>query len=371
MKKISIIEVNYHCHWEYSSPDAVIKKHAPSNRFLRELSGEAEILLVKHMDYEGAGTSGNLRFRFFRRKNSFWLSPSGTHRFIAGEKPDVVLVPGFIFPLQVIRLRKKLGKRCIILLMHHAEVPFRRKRIFQKIADRSVNGYLFSAEALARPWLDAGIISSLSKCFVLPPASFDFTQQDKEHCKSLTGMGEGINFLWAGRLNANKDPLTVLSGIEQYFAIHDKGKLFMIFQENDQLEKVKEKISGSADLKDRVVLKGKVEHTELQTWYSAADCYISGSHYEGGSFALMEAMACGCVPVVTNIPASFTTTGNGKTGYLFKAGDAAELYNILSAITTDELKIKSDACIEHYKNELSPKAVARRMLQIIRSLQAK
>ena len=36
--------------------------------------------------------------------------------------------------------------------------------------------------------------------------------------------------------------------------------------------------------------------------YSAADLFVVGSHHQGSGYALMEACACGAVPVVTAIP---------------------------------------------------------------------
>lgn len=371
MTQLKFIEVNYHCHHEYSDPADVIQKHGPSNRFAEELSVVANITLVKHINYDGAVNRNNIHYKFFRRKNSFWQIPFPTHRFIAGEQPEVVLVQGFIFPLQVIHLRKKLGKKCILLLQHHGEIPFRRKRIFQKMADRMVDGYLFSSLDLAIPWLDSGIIKQQFKCFELPPASFDFTRKNKEACRSVTGMGDGINFLWVGRLNANKDPLTVLAGFEKYFSLQSDAKLYMIHQENDLLEEVKSTICKSATLNERIVLVGKVERSGMEAWYTAADCFVSGSRHEGGSYALMEAIACGCVPVVTNIPAAVKTTDNGRLGYIFEAGNEKSLFAVLSSVNKEVLETKSAACIEHYKKEYSPVAVARKMMDIIQTLQSK
>jgi len=68
------------------------------------------------------------------------------------------------------------------------------------------------------------------------------------------------------------------------------------------LQEVNDTIKQSPVLWKAVSLKGKIDNDELSAWYSAADFYISGSHSEGGSYALLEAMACGCIPIVTSIP---------------------------------------------------------------------
>src|SRR6185436_10998463 len=116
------------------------------------------------------------------------------------------------------------------------------------------------------------------------------------------GMTGNKNFLFVGRLNKNKDPMTVLKGFEKYLATEPFAKLHMIFSVDDLLPELNAFIDQSPALSKAVVLKGFVPNDELAYWYSAADFYISASHSEGGSYALMEAMACGCIPILTAIP---------------------------------------------------------------------
>ncbi|MBI5858358.1 MAG: glycosyltransferase family 4 protein [Sphingobacteriales bacterium] len=371
MKKIKFIGLNYYCHKEFSNAEEVISKHRPTDLYLRELANKAETVLVKHMAVETACIANEIRFHFFRRKNSFWQIPRETHRFIAAQNPDVVLVQGLIFPLQVKALRRKLDSRCKIILQHQGEVPFKRKKIFQRMADKVVDGYLFSSMGIAEEWQRAGIIKSISKCFEMPPASFLFKKKGKEECKSKTGMNAPVNFLWAGRLNANKDPLTVLEGFEKYFAANTGARLYMIYQENDLLEAVIEKINTSPLLKERVIVVGKIENAEMETWYNAADYIVSGSHYEGGSYALMEALACGCVPIVTDIPASVKTIDGGRLGYIYEKGNPEALFKILFSLKKDALLSRSKACAEYYVKEMSPGAVASKMLAVFETLQSK
>lgn len=323
------------------------------------------------MKVEGELTENNIHYHFFHRRNSFWQIPRATHRFIASEEPDIVLVQGFIFPLQVMALRKLLGRKTVILLQHHGEVPYKRKRIFQRVADKSINGYLFSAVDLALPWIEKGIIKDRAKCFELPPASTTFLKKDENRCRKFTGMKAGINFLWAGRLNANKDPLTVLLAFEKYFAFNPDASLSMIYQETDLLEEVKHSIEKSNVLKEKVRLIGYVEYSEMETWYNAADYIISASHHEGGSYVLMEAMACGCVPVVSNIPASLKAIDHGRLGYSFEKGNHESLYTVLASLNSTELPEKAKACVEYFQQEMSASAIADKLLSIYTQLQSK
>jgi glycosyltransferase involved in cell wall biosynthesis len=365
---IKYIELNYYCHQEFTTPEQVIAKHQPSNLFTRCLNKHAEVVFIKHLSHEGATISQDLRYLFFRRSNSFWQIPFGTHRAIKKEKPDVVLVHGFIFPLQVMALRMALGKHCKIIQQHQAEPPFKRKKIFQQINDRCVDAYLFTSRDMASEWIKAKVIKDPLKCFELPCASTLFAQKDKAQCRQQLHMNEGMNFLWVGRLNENKDPVTVLRGFEQYVHINPAATLYMIYQEDDILDKVRDMVRFSFLLRERVVLVGKIPYPDLEAWYSAADYFVSGSHREGGSYALMEAMACGCVPIVTSIPAALQMTAGGTIGYHYPAGNANELFRVLFQLNKEKQPGLSEAAKDHFEKELSPGAIVRKFLAIYSKL---
>jgi glycosyltransferase involved in cell wall biosynthesis len=365
---VKIIEINYHFHPEFTKPEQVIAKHRPSNLFAEELKQDAEIILVKHLDYTGGYADKGIHYHFFKRRNGFWQIPFSTHRFVKSERPDIVLVQGFIYPLQVIVLRRKLGRSCKIILQHRADKPFKKKKLFQRLADRFIDAYLFTSFDMAAEWIAAGIIKDKEKCFELPGASTLFTKKNKELSRQKTGMDGSISFLWVGRLNENKDPITVLKGFEKYFAINPAAKLYMIYQEDDLLDEVRGLINQSQLLKDHVVLVGKIAYPELELWYNAADYFISGSHSEGGSYALMEAMACGCVPIVTNIPAAMKMIDRGNAGYYYEAGNAEDLFMVLSQLDNEKQDAVSRAAMIHFKEELSPGAIAGKFMSIYKEL---
>ncbi len=369
--KIKFIDLNYYYHSAFTAPGEAILKHEPSNLFATPLTRKASIVLVKHINYTGKQHAGGVSYQFFRSKNKFLHIPFATHRFIKKEKPDMVLVQGLIFPLKVIALRMKLGKHCKIVLQHQGERPFRRKIIFQKMADKFVDGYFFTARGNTNEWINAGVIRGKSKCYEIPDASTLFCRQEKAVCRQRTGMTGALNFLWVSRLNENKDPFTVLSGFEKYFAGHPTAKLYMIYSEEPLLEQVKERILKSPTLKDRVILVGRVRHDQLQDWYSAADYYVSGSRREGGGYALTEAMACGCIPVVSNIPPFMKSIDNGRAGYYYPAGDSDALFQVLAGLDPGRQQEMSLAAQTQFRNHLSPPAIADKIFAAFEDLKLK
>ncbi len=368
--RLRFIELNYYYHGEFSTPAEVISKHRPSNLFAPFFTDRADIILVKHANYSGSHQENGVGYQFFKGRNGFFHIPFATHRFIKAQRPDMVLVQGLIFPLQVIALGMQL-KNCKIVLQHQGEVPFRRKKILQKMADRYVDGYIFTSMGNAAEWLEAGVIKDKSKCFEIIPSSTSFTRQDKESSKQRVGMKAHINFLWVGRLNGNKDPVTILTGFERYFIDHPTHMLYMIYGDDDMLGIIKEITRKSPVLSSRVVLVGKIAHQELGHWYSAADYFVSGSHREGGSYALTEAMACGCIPIVTSIPSAIKVTGDGQAGYYFPPGDSNELYAVLSGLNHQKLQETADAVQKYFKLYFSPAAIADKMRELYTRLKTK
>src|SRR3954447_4188630 len=94
--------------------------------------------------------------------------------------------------------------------------------------------------------------------------------------------------LWIGRLNANKDPLTLLAGFERALSTLEAATLTMIYGEDDLLDAVRQRVLGSPALKDRARLIGAVPHAQIASSLSAADLFVVGSHHEGSGYALME-----------------------------------------------------------------------------------
>ncbi len=80
-------------------------------------------------------------------------------------------------------------------------------------------------------------------------------------------------------------------------------------------------------LLDRVHFPGQVRQEHLPKYYQSADVYLSASHSDGTSISLLEAMACGCPVLVSDIPGNREWVDDGVQGWLFKTGDIEDLVN--------------------------------------------
>ena len=356
---IKVIDIVYYSHTNITDPLLVLEKHSPSLGFADFLRDEIRMEFIMHMNYEGFEKIRGKSYTFFKGRNRFWHIPFKTHRYIKNQKPDIVIVEGLGFPLQVIFLKWKLGKNCRIFMQHHGEKPYTGiKRFLQILADESISSYLFTSLKNATEWINKKIIKNPYKCMEVLEASTHFKRLDRSRCQARLGITGNYNFLWVGRLNSNKDPITVLNAFRKFGLYHPNAKLYMIYQEEDLLDEITKKVRQSIVLEDAVKLVGRVNHSELVYWYSAANFYISGSHKEGSGYALLEAMACGCIPVVTAIPSFEKITSIGKYGFLFPPGDDNALALQLENLKALDIEPYREKVESWFRENLSFKSIA-------------
>lgn len=356
---VRLIDLTYFSHETIQDPLQVLAIHEPAIAF--GSFSTSKLVFVKHMDFEGSIEKDAASFVFFRSRNGFWRIPWPTHRYIKRNKPNVVLVQGFIFPLQLILLKLQLKRDTKIIVQHHGEQPFTGvKGLIQKIAARYTDAWLFTSSGNARIWINKKIIPQNGLCFELPEASTTFKRSaDKNAIKAKLDMTGDQNFLWVGRLNENKDPLTVIQGFGCFIKRHTEAILFMIFHEDDLIGEVN-KLVCKLGIKNQVRLIGALPHKELEQWYNAADFYISGSWQEGSGYALIEAIACGCILVVTDIP-PFRKLTDGKLAFLYPPGQPAALLQQLEDAININRKQRSDSLVDYFNKNLSFQFIAREL----------
>ena len=280
---------------------------------------------------------------------------------------EVAHVNGLNFPMQTRRLRALLDARAPILVQDHATGPPPARAASRQVRRWGfgrVDAFLFTAAGLADPWRAARIIRRRHQIHEVLEASTTLRPVARAAAREASGITGSPALLWVGRLNANKDPLTVLAGFERIIVPCPGASLTMVFGSDELLPEVRARLSQSPSLTNRVRLVGSVPHETLPMYYSAADIFVLGSHHEGSGYALIEACACGAIPVVTGIPTFRVITGDGTRGALWTPGDVASLAHALLEMAGRDLGALRADLARHFENELSWAAIGRRALAI-------
>jgi glycosyltransferase involved in cell wall biosynthesis len=105
---------------------------------------------------------------------------------------------------------------------------------------------------------------------------------------------------------------------------------------------------------------------DVPSWLRALDIFVLPSVSEAFSNSLMEAMACGCCAIASNVGGNPELVRHGETGLLFDCGSAAGLArNLRLTLADDALRSRlATAGSEWVSVNLSQAAAARKMEEI-------
>jgi len=115
---------------------------------------------------------------------------------------------------------------------------------------------------------------------------------------------------------------------------------------------------------------GIVSRSEVPKYLSAADIYVSTCIVDSTSVSLLEAMACGLAPVVTDIPGNREWIEDGVNGFLFPPRDSEALAEKLVQLVEDRSLRESFGrkCFQIIKERAEWKDCVSKMEAIYRSL---
>jgi glycosyltransferase involved in cell wall biosynthesis len=357
-----ILSTSYSNAEEFDNPENWLRRISFYTGILDELARQHDVISIERINFKGTLRRNDVQYYFMPLTGAAVLFPWRMHRFIKKQHPDLVLVHGFIFPFQIIQLRWVLGQKTKIIVQNHAERPASGlKKIFQKVADRYISAYLFTSAEMGMEWVEKRIIGCSKKIVEVMEVSSPFYATGKNAGQVITHRSRGTFFLWVGRLNANKDPLTVVKAFINFLCFQPAAKLYMVYQAEELLPQIIDLINSNVKAKEAIELLGKIPNQQMQQWYNRADFFISGSHYEGSGVAVCEAMASGCVPILTDILSFRKITGYGRCGLMYEPGNDNAL--LQSLLKTEEMEIEKERkkVLKQFKEELSFEAIAARI----------
>ena len=334
-------------------------------RFHRDLVLHRNGVVYRFID-DGLGVEPQWWQSFRKARSSVVDECRTTHR----RQPCLVHLNSLGFAAAVPRLRRALPPGVPIIIQHHAEMPRSGLTgLHQRWALSGAGGFFFAARGLAESWIDRRVIGRDTPIFEVMEGSTLFTVHDRAASRRRSGMEGSPVFLWVGRLDENKDPFTVLAGFERVLPEMPGARFYMAYgPDSPLLNAVEKRIDQSEVLSRAVQLLGTVPHAELETVFSSADYFVLGSRYEGSGFALAEALACGVVPIVTDIPSFRMMTGDGSCGALWTPGNPRALAAAFDKTFEQPLGEQSPAARALFDRRLSYAAIGREAVAAYQSV---
>ncbi len=336
-----------------------------------------EVIVVNRFNRDISFIKNNVQYHFIKNTDAVAISnrriPWRYLKQACSIPADVVHFHHLSMGSHTLLLRLLLPQKTAIVVQHHGgEHPSKIKRYFYNLLNSVADGFFFTTIEQGQEWF----MRKKHSCKIMPVmegATFfsyndrdtlkDHTYEDRSVARQKIGIQGSPVFLWVGRLDENKDPLTVLEGMSDIFDKFPLATLYMIFNSGHLLNEVRAKINSSPALIGRVHVVGQVPHEEIETYYKSADYFVLGSHYEGSGYALSEALRCGCIPIITHIPSFRMMTNNGELGALWEPGNKDSCVNATLLAMNKPMGTEAGKCIDFFKDTLSFDAIAKVLIQ--------
>lgn len=286
-------------------------------------------------------------------------------------QPDIVHVRGLSFPAQTRALQRVLSGARFVLQNHSDRVPRWWRRATYRRAYRDMAGIVCTAKPQVTPFFESGVFGERTRIFEVAAASCRFQPGDQDDARTVTGLYGDPCLLWVGRLDENKDPITVIDAVRRAAGRLPDVQLWMCYTDAPQLSEVQARLGADPELAQRVHLLGTVPYEQLEALYQAADFKVLGSRNESTCFAVVEALACGLPPVVTDIAAFRALTADGSTGRLFPCGDAQRMANALVEVHADDRAEQRARARAVFDRSLAFSAMGRRLLSAYEDVSAR
>ena len=377
-----IIIINYNSFQRYDTPESLMQSYFPLIGGAKGLvAAGCEVTVFQRFRENRLIHKNGIPFHFVADHGpdtTPYQVPYPLHRQVVdlcnkqlrSGKQTVVHLNGLLYPLQTRWLRGQLPPGCPIVLQHHGSRPWASgfRRSVQRWGLRGVDGFLFAAAGLAEEWIEAGIIPKMALVHEVMETSAVLNYEERPSARAKTGLTGNPIVFWAGNLDQNKDPLTILSAFAMLLQTHPEARLYMAYRHTPLLEEVHRYLAQTPSLGGAVTLLGRIPHEQMADYFNSADLFVQGSTKEGSGIALLECLACGVVPVVTDIPAFQAITGNGQVGALWPIGDAAALVSALRELLARPLPAQSRAARDFFRENWSFEAIGRRTLSVYRTI---
>jgi glycosyltransferase involved in cell wall biosynthesis len=375
---VRIVQANAVYDRAVKTPAALLDAYRTLTEWSEAVSAAgAQVSVVQRFHTNASVDHNAIRYQFVADKLPPWLSTKDASKefvdAIVAQSPDLVHLNGLIFPGLVAAIRAAAGPRVKIVVQHHGgEFPIRGGGIVGWWRERrwraglaSADAFSFTAREQAEAWRAAGVLGD-QRVIEIVEASTAMRSVDRDRARTAINATGNPIILWVGRLTTNKDPLTVLDGLERALPAIPRAQVMMVFGDDTLLPPVDDRVRASDVLRDRVILNGRISREEMPNFYGAADVFVSGSHSEGSGYALIEAMAAGVVPVVTDIP-SFRVIA-GDCGARWQPRDAQQFADALLRVCAGDLESQKRSTRERFSRELSWDAIGRRTVTEYQSL---
>jgi glycosyltransferase involved in cell wall biosynthesis len=373
-----VVIVNGVARPDLATPDALLSEYRTLTGWGEAVraAGASQVHVIQRFDSTADFARNGVEYRFRCDRTWFGRSSAAWRARLVEEietcRPHVVHVNGTASVAALLAIRRSWDASPIVV-QHHGE-GFHRDALRRNYTRRGLacaDAVVFSTVVQAEPWRAAGLLDDRTQVFAVMESSTTFSPLPRHAACAQVMLPGSPAILWVGRLDANKDPVTVLNAFERVQRQLPRAHLTFVHQRDDLLPLLRRIAASRPSLVAHVHFHGAVPHRDLRAYYSAADVFVLGSHREGSGYAVMEALACGLPTVVTDIPSFRALTGGGCAGALWPPGRADACAEALVRVATRLSETRRIQVRAHFERHLAWPVIGRQALSIYEELAMK
>ncbi len=333
----------------------------------KQLSSEYRVIvLAPH--YPGAKHFEDMdgilvhRYRYFFPIAERLAYDGGIIQNLKNNRLKLLLVPFFLLS-QLIRIPALCRKYKISLIHAHWVIPQGLLALLArplisgkiKILSTSHGGDLFSLQGGGLQALKRFVFRRSDHVTVVSTAMLDYLRQIGCNTDNVSVQSMGVdltghfvpdarpatpnNLVYVGRLVEKKGAATLLGAIHLLKADYPDLHLTMV---GDGPEKpALEKLAAEFGVTAHIDFAGSQPNENVPQYYQSAGIAIVPSiiaadgDQEGLGLVAVEALGCGCVTIVSDLPALRDVVSDGENGLVFHATDAADLAEKIRRLLED------------------------------------
>jgi glycosyltransferase involved in cell wall biosynthesis len=214
---MKIVHVSFAVINNYDHPETFLKAIRYFTGILDQQASHHSVISLYAHQHQVEFQRNGVFYKFFSPSSGRNLTPVKMCRYVCSLSPDVIIVHGLHFSLQLMQLRMFAGPKSIIYVQHHAERPLRSvRKVIQKLNDGFVRGYFFCSSEIGEEWANKKLIKDRSKIHEMMEVSSTFVPISKQSARKALGLSSEKVYLWVGRLEKNKDPETLVNAFKTF-----------------------------------------------------------------------------------------------------------------------------------------------------------
>lgn len=268
----------------------------------------------------------------------FWEQIS-LPRFLKKNRIDVLHSPGFVMP--IMSKAKNVLTMADMTFFTHPEAHTLAKRayfwMFMPISIKKADKIISISENTKKDILDHVKVDKKKIRTVHLAADRSFKELNKDKCrkeiKERYDVGSPF-ILFIGMIEPRKNLERLITAFSELKKKENmQHKLVIVGKKGWKFDSIFKTIKKER-LEQEIIFTGYVPDEDLAKFYNAADFFVYPSLYEGFGLPVLEAMACGC-PVITSNVSSMPEVA-GDAGLLINPESVKDIADAIKKVINDK-----------------------------------